>query len=191
MNIFSEIYGAYFRAAARLLSSETTDEKSVNEVIKRECFRDSILFLPQKLIPGSSDWGLFRRRADGTLERITKNPPVNILTGLQKKWLRAKLSDPRIRLFMDEETISRLEERLKDVPPLYRQEHFRIIDRFSDCDEFCDEGYISVFRTALDAVKRRRIVYIEFLSGKGKRMSGKFVLLKMEYSPKNGFTAIC
>lgn len=186
MNIFSEIYGTYFRIAAKLLENETTDEKTVNDTIKRDGFRDSILFLPQKLIPGSDDWGLFRRGNDGVLVRITKNAPVNVLTKMQKMWLKAKLSDPRIRLFMDDETIAHLDERLKDVQPLYRQEHFRIIDRFGNADDFSDEHYISIFRSALDAVKRRSIVYIEFVSGSGRRMSGKFVLLKMEYSPKNG-----
>lgn len=185
MNIFSEIYGTYFRIAARLLENEVTNEKTVRETVQRDGFRDSVLFLPQKLIPGSEDWGLFSRTPDGNLKRITKNPPVKALTKLQKMWLKAKLSDPRIRLFMDAETISVMEERLADTPPLYRREHFRVTDRFTDSDDFFNENYIKNFRTALEAVKRRKIVYIEFVSGRGKRMSGKFVLLKTEYSPKN------
>lgn len=185
MNIFSEIYGTYFRIAAKLLENEVINEKTVRETVQREGFRDSALFLPRKLIPGSEDWGLFSRTPDGNLRRITKNPPVKVLTKLQKMWLKAKLSDPRIKLFMDDETISVLEKRLADPPPLYRREHFRITDRFTDSDDFLNEQYITNFRTALEAVKHRKIVYIEFVSGHGKRMSGKFVLLKMEYSPKN------
>lgn len=72
MNIFSEIYGTYFRIAAKLLEDEVTNEKTVRETVQREGFRDSVLFLPQKLIPGSEDWGLFRRTPDGNLKRITK-----------------------------------------------------------------------------------------------------------------------
>lgn len=185
MNIFSEIYGTYFRIAARLLENEVTDEKTVKETVRREGFRDSVLFLPQKLIPGSEDWGLFRRTPDGNLKRITKNPPVKVLTKLQKMWLKAKLSDPRIRLFMDDETLSRLDIRLAEICPLYTPEQFRLTDRFTDSDDYFNENYIKNFRTALEAVKRRKIVYIEFVSGRGKRMSGKFVLLKTEYSPKN------
>lgn len=185
MNIFSEIYGTYFRIAAKLLEDEVTNEKTVRETVQREGFRDSVLFLPQKLIPGSEDWGLFRRTPDGNLKRITKNPPVKVLTKLQKMWLKAKLSNPRIRLFMDDETLSVLAKRLADIPPLYRREQFRITDRFTNSDDFCNEQYIINFRTVLEAVKHRKIVYIKFVSGHGKRMSGKFVLLKMEYSPKN------
>lgn len=192
MNIFSEIYGTYFRIAAKLLENEVTDEKTVRETVRREGFRDSVLFLPQKLIPNSEDWGLFSRTSDGDLKRITKNQPVIMLTKLQKMWLKAKLSDPRIRLFIDDATLSALEKRLADIPPLYRGEQFRITDRFTDRDNFSDERYITNFRTALEAVKHRKIVYIEFVSGHGKRIRGKFVLLKMEYSPKNDkFRAYC
>ncbi|MGN0576637.1 MAG: WYL domain-containing protein, partial [Ruminococcus sp.] len=64
-------------------------------------------------------------------------------------------------------------------------EHFRIFDNFSDGDNYTDEQYRANFHAALEAVKHRSIVYIDFTSGHGKRMGGKFVLLKMEYSPKN------
>lgn len=185
MNIFSEIYGTYFRIAAKLLENEVTDEKNVRETVMSYGFRDSVLFLPQKLIPGTEDWGLFTRSSDGKLRRITKKAPVKVLTKLQKSWLKAKLSDPRIRLFMEDDVISALDRKLSDTEPMYRSEHFRLTDRFSDHDDYSDEKYISVFRTALDAVKHRKIVNIEFVSGHGKRMNGRFVLLKMEYSPKN------
>lgn len=192
MNIFSEIYGTYFRIAAKLLENEVTDEKTVRETVQREGFRDSVLFLPQKLIPGSEDWGLFSRGTEGELRRITKNAPVKVLTKLQKMWLKAKLSDPRIRLFMDDETIAGLNWKLADVSPLYTPSHFRVTDRYADSDDYLNERYISNFRNALKAVKRRSIMYIEFISGHGNRVSGKFVLLKMEYSPKNDkFRAYC
>ena len=192
MNIFSEIYGTYFRIAAKLLENESCSEKTVREEISCRGFRDSVLFLPQKLIPGDEDWGLFTRTEDGRLVRITKNAPPHIVTKMQKMWLKAKLSDPRMRLFMDDDTISRLDEKLAGIKPLYRAEHFRVTDRFTDSDDFADSRYISNFRAVLDAVKHRRIMYIEFTSGHGDRISGKFVLLKTEYSPKNDkFRAYC
>ena len=192
MNIFSEIYGTYFRIAAKLMENEATDEKTVRDTVMRDGFRDSVLFLPQKLIPGGEDWGLFRREKDNALRRITKKAPVKVLTKLQKMWLKAKLSDPRIRLFIDDETIEQLKQLLANVKPLYRHEHFRLTDRFADHDDYSDEKYISNFRTALDSVKNRRIVDIHFQTGRGKRASGRFVLLKIEFSPKNGkFRAYC
>ena len=192
MNIFSEIYGTYFRIAAKLLENEVTGEKSVRDTVLRDGFRDSVLFLPQKLIPGGEDWGLFRREKDNTLRRITKKAPVKVLTRLQKMWLKAKLLDPRIRLFMEDETIEQMRQSLADVKPLYRHEHFRLTDRFADHDDYSDEKYTAHFRAALDAVKHRRIVDISFHTGRGKRASGRFVLLKIEFSPKNGkFRTYC
>jgi len=192
MNIFSEIYGTYFRIAAKLLENEVTDEKTVRGTVLSDGFRDSVLFLPQKLIPGGEDWGLFRRGNDNSLRRITKKAPVKVLTTLQKMWLKAKLSDPRIRLFLEDETIAELNEVLADTKPLYRHEHFRLTDRHADHDNYSDEKYIANFRAALDAVKNRKIVDISFTSGHGKRVSGRFVMLKIEFSPKNGkFRAYC
>ena len=185
MEIFSEIYGTYFRIAAMLLERETTDEKTVRETVQREGFRDSVLFLPQKLIPGSEDWGLFTRTSDGALRRRTKYPPVKLLTKLQKMWLKAKLADPRIRLFMDDDTLSRLAVRLAGVKPLYTSGQFGTTDRFSDSDDYLSDDYIRHFRAALEGVKHSKIMEIEFVSGHGSIIRGRFVLLKMEYSPKN------
>ena len=185
MNLFSEIYGAYFRIAAKLLENEITDDKTIREVIQREGFRDSVLFLPQKLIPDGSDWGFFSRSADGGLKRITHSAPVKILTRLQRMWLRAKLADPRIRLFLDDETITQLDEELSDVEPLYTPDQFRITDRFADSDDYFNEEYIKNFRKVLEAVKHKKIVFTEFVSGRGNTIRAKFVFLKLEYSPKN------
>lgn len=191
-NLFSEIYGTYFRIAAKLLARGVTDEKTVREIVGSDGFRDSALFLPQKLIPDGEDWGLFRRNGEGRLERITKSAPPKIMSALQKSWLKAKLSDPRIRLFMDDETLSRLDERLKDVKPLGRQGDFRYTDSFADSDDYSDEDYISRFRSILDAVKHRRVVEINYTSGHGNKVRGWFVPLKIEYSAKNGkFRAYC
>ena len=185
MKIFSEIYGTYFRITSKILSEAYTDDKTVRDIIMKEGFRDSVLFLPQKLIPGSEDWGLLERLPDGRLKRIIKNKPVEILTSLQKSWLKAKISDPRIRLFMDDDTISRLDEKLADVKPLFLSSQFRATDRFSDHDDYEDEAYREHFRQVLAAVKKRSIAEVEYVTGHGRTMRGKLVMLKIEYSPKN------
>ena len=53
MNLFSEIYGAYFRIAAKLLESEVTDEKAVNDEVQRGGFRDSVYFCRRNLYRAS------------------------------------------------------------------------------------------------------------------------------------------
>jgi hypothetical protein len=50
MELFSEIYGAYFRTAERILSKGRLTPKEVQQLIQEEAFRDSMLFLPQNFI---------------------------------------------------------------------------------------------------------------------------------------------
>lgn len=194
MNIFSEIYGAYFRTAAALLSRHGgITEADVNEAVRRFGFRDSALFLPKKLLPQAdgSDWGLLRKTGGG-YEPVTENPPPDIFTTLQKRWLKAKLLDPRISLFLGDGEIARLSERLSEVKPLYRPEDLRFFDRFSDGDDYKDPVYRENFRTVLLAIKRRQALKTDYLSGHGKRVITFVLPLKLEYSAKNDkFRVFC
>lgn len=187
MTIFGEIYGAYYRIAARAMAESSVSENEVYELIRTLGFRDSALFLPQKLLPqkDGSDWGLLRRNADGTLMRITENPPPAVLTLLQKRWLKAKLADDRFRLFFDNETLDRLEKRLADVKPLYCPEHFRYFDKFADGDSYADPQYRENFRIVLAAIKSRELLKISYTSGHDKRVCFICLPLKIEYSEKN------
>ena len=195
MNIFSEIYGAYFRAAASLLKrrKKPLSESDVHEAVRKYGFRDSALFLPRKLIPqkDSSDWGLLRKTDNGFVP-VTKKPPPDILSGLQKAWLKAKLSDPRFALFMDDSELETLSEKLKDVSPLYKPEHFRFFDRYNDGDDFKKSEYRAHFKAILAAVKAHEAIRIEYFSGHGNSLNAIVLPLKIEYSAKNDkFRAYC
>lgn len=187
MNIFHEIYSAYFRVASEVLKLTDITEKNINDIIDRYGFRDSVLFLPQKLIPQNdgSDWGLMKRNVDGKLVKVTRNKPVEVLTEIQKRWIKSKLDDPKIKLFLDNNNFMTLKKRLENVKPLYSREHFRYTDRFSDGDNFSNELYRENFRKVLNAVKNHEILEITFVSGNGKKISGKYIPLKIQYSDKN------
>lgn len=195
MNIFSEIYGAYFRAVERLLSLEKFDKSEIRDAIECEAFRDSALFIEPKLLPkkdGSSDWGLLLRNDDGSFSPVTKNSPPKIVTELQKRWLKAKLSDPRFALFFGDDTLERLTKRLENVKPLYDPNCFRCFDVYADGDDYSDENYRKNFRTVLAAVKKREILKIDFVSGKNEPMFGQYLPIKIEYSQKNDkFRVFC
>ena len=184
MILFSEIYGVYFRIAAKVLSRESMTEKEITDIITKNGFNDSILFLPQKLLPSGGDWGLLRKSSTG-FTPVLKHKPAFIPTRLQKMWLKAMLSDPRINLFLTAEEKAALDQKLADIKPLFLNNHFFYTDRFSDGDDYSNENYIKAFRTILAAVKEKRILNIQFTSGHGRRIAGHFVPLKIEYSPKN------
>lgn len=195
MNIFSEICGAYFRTAAALLSQrgKPLTEADFYRAVERHGFRDSALFLPKKLLPqkDSSDWGLFKK-TDGGFVPITKNPPPDILSELQRSWLKALLSDPRITLFLSDEEMIGLSEKLKDTQPLYRSRHFRSFDRYSDGDEFQNRKYRENFRMILSAEKSHEALRISYPTKSGGVINAVILPLKLEYSAKNDkFRVFC
>lgn len=187
INIFSEIYGAYFRTAEKILSRKCVTEQEINDIISENAFRDSLLFLPQKLIPSNdgTGYGLLKRNADNTLSPVTKNPPPKIITELQKRWIKAKIYDPKFALFFSDKVLDALKARLKNTEPLYNPKRFRYVDIFSDGDSFSDENYRAVFQTVLSAVKNREILEIAFMTGKNVLRRNKFLPVKIEYSRKN------
>lgn len=188
MNIFSEINGAYFRTAAKLLEirSRSITDSDIYTAVKKYAFRDSVLFLPAKLIPSknNSDWGLLKKEKDG-YSPVTANPPPCILTAIQKAWLKAILADPAIKLFLTDDEYAGLWERLSDITPLYRNEHFRFFDRSTDGDPCGSPEYIKYFQTVLAGIKRGQALRIKYISGKNTEKEAVLLPLKIEYSPKN------
>ncbi len=187
MAMFSEIYGAYFEITAELLRMGTFTSADLTRVIAERGFRDTPLFLPSKIIPqpDESDWKLFRKNDNGSFSAVTNNPPLQILTTLQKRWLKAKLCDPRMRLFLSDEEITGLYEKLADVLPLYLPDRIRYTDRFTDGDDYESVSYRNIFRTVLEGVRQKKVMKIAFKSGKNKLIKGSFVPLRLEYSQKN------
>ncbi|MBR7039436.1 MAG: hypothetical protein IKI21_09335 [Oscillospiraceae bacterium] len=58
MQIFSEIYGAYYRIVSRLAEMGRVTDRDVQRVIEAEGSRETVLFLPQRILPqkDGSDW---------------------------------------------------------------------------------------------------------------------------------------
>lgn len=184
MTIFHEIYSNYFRIASEILSIPEITENKINSIIKRYGFRDTMLFLPQKFTQSKDGWGLLKKTS-GKFIPVIKNKPVSVMTEIQKRWLKAKLYEPEINLFISKEILSELKKRLESVKPLYRNEHFRYTDRFSDGDDFSDGNYQKNFRIILNSVKSHEILEITFVNKNSKKLTGYYVPVKIQYSPKN------
>ena len=174
--LFSEIYGCYFSTAAAVLreaADGTLTEKRLTELVREKAFGESVLTLPAQL--KSPEWGVLTPE----LQTPLRHAPTMPLTTLQKRWLKALLQDPRIRLF------SPSEEGLEDVEPLYGPDTFVYFDRYTDGDPFDDPAYIEHFRTLLAAMREHRRVWIRFESSRHRRNTWACIPYRLEYSAKD------
>jgi len=174
--LFSEVYCAYFNAVAAIIGEAIQDgitERQILQIINNKAFSESVL----TILPAikSEEWLVINRE----FKTPIKNQPQMPLTTLQKRWLKALLTDPRIALF--EPNISGLEY----VAPLFTYDDFVFFDRYADGDPYSDEKYILHFRTIVTALKERRRLYIKYLNRHGRGMDGEFIPYRLEYSAKD------
>lgn len=174
--LFSEVYGTYYNVIAQLLNKAVDGEltqQTMLETVREKGFEESILTIPDALESGV--WPLLTENYGTPLT----HKPTMPLTTLQKRWLKALLSDPRIQLFdpsMDG---------LEDVEPLYPPNTFIYYDRYNDGDPFEDPGYIKRFRCILSAIRQRKWLRIQFEGHNGIPHYWRCVPYKLEYSPKD------
>ena len=141
---FHEIYGAYFSAMAEILKNAAdhrTDIKEMRQIIAKHAFSESAVTIEQCI--KDEKWQLITADGDTMIEHAPSVP----LTLLEKRWLRAIMDDPRIRLFGDEFPD------LSDTEPLFSQDDIIVFDKYSDGDPYEDENYVKIFRQVLDAVR--------------------------------------
>ncbi|HCT91426.1 MAG TPA: WYL domain-containing protein [Lachnospiraceae bacterium] len=183
MELFSEIYSCYYQVLRHLLCSQ--QEITIQKIRSRICnegFAESMLSIIPKLESG--EWNLFTRKGDLYLSKITA-PFTTPLSHLQKSYLKAILSDPRIKLFLDRGHLDTLNDMLAPVTPLWQPEQFYYFDQFIDGDPYDDETYRHHFHTLLQAQKKCRYVDIDYNGPTGKRVHHHYIPARLEYSVKN------
>lgn len=174
--IFSELYSAYYNTVARILAAAVDhplQKQELRALIEQNAFGESILNI-EPAISGER-WRILH--ADGSTPLL--HPPTMPLTTLEKRWIRAILEDPRIRLFSGEEIP------LPDVEPLFRQEDVVVFDKYADGDPYTDPVYISSFRLILDGIRNRYPVSIQTVSRRGSRIRLVLMPEYLEYSEKD------
>ena len=174
--IFNEIYGSYYNAVAEILKAAVKGdlrENNLKKIIEKHAFSESHL----TIIPAlkNEKWQLLR---EDMSTPITHKPTLPI-TDIQKRWLKAILSDPRVKLFDIKA------EGLEDVTPLFAPDDYVIFDKYSDGDNFKDPKYIERFKSSLKALKGGYPLKLEMLSGKGKYVTSIILPQKLEYSEKD------
>lgn len=182
MKLFSEINCAYFSITERILRRKTVTISDIRDIISKNGFSETMLFLEPKLI-GKNNIGLLTEQ-DGIYTSILKNELHIPLTEVQKRWLCAVLNDKKSSLFLDQEQKAKLYE-LLGAEPLFDGGFIRFFDRFSDGDDFEDESYIRNFRNILRSIHENKLVRISFQTRKNARVTHYFLPEKIEYSSKN------
>ncbi|MCR5214004.1 MAG: WYL domain-containing protein [Eubacterium sp.] len=175
MKIFSENYGCYYNIIYKLLKDYSDiSQKDIKDVIDREGFGESMLFLLPRL--SQDEWELFGE---------ARPDPVIPLSDYQKSWLRTILEDKRIGLFLNDEEIKNLKIELGQIEPLFNPEDIYYTDIFLDGDKYEDKSYRQNFRIIADAIHNKEIIDIDYMPSLGKRMRHYFIPLRLEYSIKN------
>lgn len=112
--------------------------------------QSNILTIPQNL--NEQVWPLLNPDLTTPLE----HKPTQPITTLQKRWMKALLNDPRIRLFAPPV------DGLEDVEPLCPADTFIYFDRYGDGDPYEDPQYIQRFQTILTALREKRWLRLHF-----------------------------
>jgi hypothetical protein len=174
--MFSEVYSAYFNAVAAILREAVQGnmtEKRMTEIVNEKAFTESFIVIIPAL--RNEEWLLLNRAGQTPI----KKPPQMPLTLLQKRWLKALLTDPRLTLFAPD--LSGLEY----IEPLFNVDDFVYFDRYSDGDPFSDGNYINNFHLILQALRELRKLKISYSNRIGRRVTGTYNPWKLEYSAKD------
>ena len=176
MTLFNEIYSVYFNAVAEIVGKAiegNLDEKEILRIVKENAFSESMLMILPAI--KNEEWLIVNKDYHTPIKHHPKMP----LTILQKRWMKALFSDPRIALF-DIDV-----KGLEDIEPLFSYDDFVFFDRYSDSDPYGDKDYVLNFKTILKALKQKREIHIQYRSRQGNVIEGRFIPNKLEYSSKD------
>lgn len=181
--VFSELYSAYYNTVAKIIKEIIrggVNTDSICKIIEENAFEESVF----SIIPAIREekWQVVTKKYKTPIKHVPTMP----LTLLQKRWLKAVLTDERVKLF-DIEI-----EGLEDVEPLFTKEDYRIYDKYSDGDNYQDEEYVARFKTVLYAARNKLPVRAEMINRKGNVVKTTFIPKKIEYSEKDDkFRVLC
>lgn len=174
--IFSELYSVYYNTVARIIEmafQPGVTEKELQQCVAEHAFSESVLTILPALKTGK--WPLLHRDLSPVLHHVPTMP----LTMLEKRWLKAVMEDPRVKLFDIEVP------ELGDIEPLFTQDDYKIYDQYTDGDPFEDEAYIRHFRLLLSAVREKRAVRVTMRNRHGREVRFRFYPEGFEYSVKD------
>ena len=193
MELFDKIYGCYYHIIRRMLTAAADHpltSQDMEDICRTLGFQESALAILPKIKDGT--WPLFQENDLRTYTSRLHTPPCPLpLTSLQKAWLRSLLSDPRIRLFLDDMESAALEQVLQDTQALYNEEDFYYFDRYKDGDPYDSPEYREHFRRILTALREHRILLTAYEGKKGRTHTFEVLPYQLQYSSKDDKFRLC
>lgn len=174
--VFNEIYGAYYKAVARIIKKSQEHKltrRELESIISENAFSESVVNIEDAII--SQRWQLIN--TDGTTP--IQNNPTMPLSDIEKSWLNAIANDKKVKLFEDEI------KTFDDVKPLFKNEDIVYFDQCADGDPYENGEYIKNFRLILDAIRHKYLLDIKLKTRKGYIKRSIIKPLKLEYSQKD------
>lgn len=182
--IFSEVYNCYFQVIKSLIEKKSRISKNELDFrIKDGGFEESLFYLFPKLIDG--EWGFYEKDGASVFKSRLSTDFYVPLTDLQKSYLKAILTDDKIRLFLDDAEIDGINAALDGAEPLYTSGDFYYYDRFTDKDDYTDPKYRKHFQALIQGIKNREYLDIDYESRTGQRVRHNYLPCRLEYSIKN------
>ena len=178
--IFNEVFSTYYTVLREIINSKPMDTKGLKTFIKARGSDESNLFLLDnfnKLSFLEEINGKWQSKLEGKLEQP--------FTNLEKSWLKAIISDPKIKLFADEYEINILDSMLGDVEPLFDWSFFHYFDQNSENIDFTNEEYIYKFRLLKKAIEEEKSVILDYTNIWNENYVEETIPLKIEYSLKS------
>lgn len=176
-NLFSEIFGCYYKAIGEIVNNAPLTIKEITEIINKNGFKESAFHL----LPKIETLPFIEKRGDkyySLLENKIKLP----ITNIEKSWLKVISNDPRFDLFAENFDKSKFD----DIEPLYEQEHFKYYDKYLDGDPFDNYYYQKSFRKINAAMENSTTIKIIYQSPKRDKVTvGHYIPMRFEFSPKD------
>lgn len=188
--LFSELYTCYYQVVAQILDEAKRNPitRLQMEKLAREYGHDESAL---SIVPGllSGRWPLLTQ--DGQhpgsyRSRLKRCVFPQGLTGLQKSWLKALMSDPRLKLFFTDCQLKELEQWLENVKPLCRMSDFCLFDQYADHDPFSSVMYRKHMLMILNALHSRQFVSISYMTGKKHILTFNCLPCRLEYGQRDG-----
>lgn len=189
--LFSEIYGCYFGIVSHVLNKakDGISKKEIDEIMSEKGFSETAFHLLPELI--GDEWNFLEKQGNLYYSRF-ENKFTRPITKQELSWLATLLNDPRIKLFLNNDNLAKLNNSLDGVTPLFDTDNFISTDRHLDGDPYNDSLYIANFREILKSIKNNYPIEIAYDSEKTGRSQRTYHPFKLSYSELNDkFRLLC